>query len=241
MPVGLLGRKIGMTQVYDEAGNLHAVTVIEAGPCAVLALRTKERDGYEAVQLGFADKLRRLASRAERGQVANINGHRQKRQQSKGLELVPKPNCEPKRFIREFRTDGETHGLEIGNTINVAILNEIPRVDLIGLTKGRGHTGIMKRHNFNGQGATHGVKRMHRHGGSIGASADPSRVMKGKRMPGRYGGERVTMRNIRVVRLDETENMILVEGAVPGPNGGWVMIRPTKKHPKKHEAKKAAK
>ena len=110
------------------------------------------------------------------------------------------------------------------------MLAEVPRVDLIGLTKGRGFTGVMKRHNFHGQCASHGVKRVHRHGGSIGASADPSRVMKGKRMAGRYGGERVTMRNIRVFRLDEAENMILVEGAVPGPSGGWVMIRPTKKH-----------
>jgi large subunit ribosomal protein L3 len=232
MPVGLLGRKVGMTQVYDVEGNLHAVTVIEAGPCTVLALRTKERDGYEAVQLGFVDKKRRLASRADRGQVANINGHRQKQRTSKGLEPIPKADCEPKRFIREFRTDGETHSFEIGKTINISVLTEVPRVDLIGLTKGRGFTGVMKRHNFNGQCASHGVKRVHRHGGSIGASADPSRVMKGKRMGGRYGGEQVTMRNIRVLRLDETENMVLVEGAVPGPTGGWVVIRPTKKHAK---------
>jgi large subunit ribosomal protein L3 len=237
MPVGLLGRKVGMTQVYDAEGNLHAVTVIEAGPCTVLALRTKERDGYEAVQLGFADKKRRLVSRADRGQVANMNGHRQKQRASKGLDLVPKADCEPKRFVREFRTDGEEHGFEVGKVVNVALLNEVPRVDLIGLTKGRGFTGVMKRHNFSGQCASHGVKRVHRHGGSIGASADPSRVVKGMRMGGRYGGERVTMRNIRVVRLDEAENMVLVEGAVPGPNGGWVVIRPTKKHAK--TAKKA--
>lgn len=232
MPVGLLGRKVGMTQVYDTDGNLHAVTVIEAGPCVVLALRTKERDGYEAVQLGFGDKKRRLASRADRGQVANINGHRQKKRVSQGLAPVPKADCEPKRFVREFRTDGETHGLEVGKTINVSVLAEVPRVDLIGLTKGRGMTGVMKRHNFQGQGASHGVKRVHRHGGSSGPSADPSRVFRGKRMSGRYGGERVTMRNIKVFRLDEAENMVLVEGAVPGPSGGWVVIRPTKKHAK---------
>jgi large subunit ribosomal protein L3 len=237
MPVGILGRKVGMTQVYDAEGNLHAVTVIEAGPCTVLALRTKERDGYEAVQLGFVDKKRRLVSRAERGQVANINGHRQKTRVSKGLEPIKKADCEPKRFIREFRTDGEKHELEIGKTINVAVLNDVPRVDLIGLTKGRGFTGVMKRHNFNGQCASHGVKRVHRHGGSIGSSADPSRVMKGMRMGGRYGGEQVTMRNISVLKLDEAQNMVLVEGAVPGPTGGWVVIRPTKKHAK--SAKKA--
>jgi large subunit ribosomal protein L3 len=233
MPVGLLGRKIGMTQVYDEEGNLYAVTVIEAGPCVVLGLRTKERDGYEAVQLGFGEKVRRLASRAERGQVANINGRRQKQRASRGLEPVPKADCEPKRFVREFRTDGEAHELTVGSTVNLSILAQVPRVDLIGLTKGRGLAGVMKRHNFSGQGASHGVKRVHRHGGSSGASADPSRVMRGKRMAGRYGGERVTMRNIRVLRLDEADNMLLVEGAVPGPRGGWVMIRPTKKHAKK--------
>jgi large subunit ribosomal protein L3 len=235
MPVGLLGRKVGMTQVYDAEGSLHAVTIIEAGPCTVLALRTKERDGYEAVQLGFADKRRRLASRADRGQVANINGRRQKQRTGKGLEPIPKANCEPKRFVREFRTDGETHDFEIGKIVNVSLLTEVPRVDLIGQTKGRGFTGVMKRHNFQGQCASHGVKRVHRHGGSIGASADPSRVVKGKRMGGRYGNEQVTMRNIRVVRLVEAENMVLVEGAVPGPNGGWVMIRPTKKHAKSHK------
>jgi len=195
MPVGLLGRKVGMTQVYDAEGNLHAVTVIEAGPCTVLALRTKERDGYEAVQLGFVDKKRRLVSRAERGQVANINGHRQKQRASRGLDLIPKADCEPKRFVREFRTDGEQHGFEVGKVLNVAVLTEVPRVDLVGVTKGRGFTGVMKRHNFNGQCASHGVKRVHRHGGSIGSSADPSRVAKGVRMPGRYGGEQVTMRN----------------------------------------------
>jgi large subunit ribosomal protein L3 len=237
MPVGLLGRKVGMTQVYDAEGNLHAVTVIEAGPCTVLALRTKERDGYEAVQLGFVDKKRRLVSRAERGQVANINGHRQKQRASRGLDLIPKADCEPKRFVREFRTDGEQHGFEVGKVLNVAVLTEVPRVDLVGVTKGRGFTGVMKRHNFNGQCASHGVKRVHRHGGSIGSSADPSRVAKGVRMPGRYGGEQVTMRNISVFKLDEAENMVLVEGAVPGPNGGWVVIRPTKKHAK--AAKKA--
>ena len=233
--MGILGRKVGMTQVYDGEGNLHAVTVIEAGPCTVLALRTKERDGYEAVQLGFVDKKRKQASRAERGQVANLDGRRQKRRTSLGLPAVPKAGGEPKRFIREFRTDGETHGLEVGGEVKLSILSEVKRVDLIGLTKGRGHTGVMKRHNFQGQGATHGVKRMHRHGGSIGASADPSHVVKGKRMAGRYGGERVTMRNISVFKLDAETNMILVEGAVPGPTGGWVIIRPTKKHANKHQ------
>ncbi|MGE3314864.1 MAG: 50S ribosomal protein L3 [Planctomycetaceae bacterium] len=229
MPVGLLGRKVGMTQIYNEAGDLVPVTVIEAGPCVVLSLRTTDRDGYEAVQLGFADKKRRLATRGERGQVAQIGGKRQKQRQSAGLEAVPKADCEPKRYVREFRTDGEAHGLEVGQTLTVATFAEIPRVDVIGTIKGRGTAGVMKRHNFQGQGASHGVKRVHRHGGSIGSSADPSRVIKGTRMAGRYGGSRVTIRNLRVIRVNESDNMMLIEGAVPGPNGGWVMVRKTNK------------
>jgi len=225
----MLGRKIGMTQIYDAEGNLVTVTVLEVGPCVVLNLRTRERDGYEAVQLGFGDKKRRLATRSERGQVAQISSKRAKRRQAAGQELPPKPGCEPKRFIREFRTDGEEHGLEVGQTLTVATLAEIPRVDVIGTIKGRGTAGVMKRHNFQGQGASHGVKRVHRHPGSIGSSADPSRVLKGTRMAGRFGGARVTARNLRVVRVEEAENMLLVEGAVPGPTGGQVIIRRTKK------------
>ena len=229
MPVGLLGRKVGMTQIYGADGDLVPVTVIELGPCVVIGLRTRERDGYEAVQLGFADKKRRLATRSERGQVAQISSKRQKRLQAAGQTLVPKAGCEPKRFVREFRTDGEEHGLAVGQTLTVAAFAEIPRVDVIGTIKGRGTTGVMKRHNFQGQGASHGVKRVHRHGGSIGSSADPSRVLKGTRMAGRYGGSRVTMRNLKVVRVDEPSNMLLVAGAVPGPGGSWVVVRRTKK------------
>ena len=146
-----------------------------------------------------------------------------------GQTLVPKAGCEPKRFVREFRTDGEEHGLAVGQTLTVATFAEIPRVDVIGTIKGRGTTGVMKRHNFHGQCASHGVKRVHRHGGSIGSSADPSRVLKGTRMAGRYGGSRVTMRNLKVVRVDEPSNMLLVAGAVPGPGGSWVIVRRTKK------------
>lgn len=237
MSVGLLGRKIGMTQVYGEAGDLVAVTVLEVGPCVVLSLRTADRDGYEAVQLGFADKKRRLATRSERGQVVQIGGKRQKAMQAAGKELVPKADCEPKRFVREFRTDGEAHGLEVGQAVTVGSFADVPRVDVIGTIKGRGTAGVMKRHNFQGQGASHGVKRVHRHGGSIGSSADPSRVLKGTRMAGRYGGSRVTIRNLRVVSVNEAENTMLVEGAVPGPNGGWVMVRRTNKKRKSQQKK----
>lgn len=229
MPVGLLGRKIGMTQVYGEDGSLVAVTVIEAGPCSVLQLRTTERDGYEAVQLGFDDKRRKLALRSERGHVANLNSKRRKQRTEAGVKLLPKAGCEPKRLVREFRTDGEEHGCEVGQTLTVGTFSDVSHVDVIGTSKGRGTAGVMKRHNFSGQRASHGVKRVHRHGGSIGMSADPARVFKGTRMPGRYGNSRITVRHLKLVRVDEENNMLLVKGAVPGPNGSYVVIRHTNK------------
>ncbi len=236
MPVGLLGKKIGSTQVYGDDGVLIPVTVIEAGPCVVLQLRTKDRDGYEAVQLGFDDKpVRRKGdevyspSRSARGHVRNIKSKRQEQLQAAGVELTPKAGCEAKRFVREFRTDGESHGLEVGQELKANHFENGVRVDIIGTSKGRGTAGVMKRHNFSGQRASHGVKRVHRHGGSIGMSADPSRVLKGTRMPGRYGNSQVTIRNLTIVRVDEENNMLLVKGAIPGPNGGYVLIRPTNK------------
>ncbi len=152
------------------------------------------------------------------------------RLQAAGVEPTAKAGCEAKRFVREFRTDGETHGLEVGQKLGVGHMAEIGFVDVIGTSKGRGTAGVMKRHNFSGQRASHGVKRVHRHGGSIGMSADPSRVLKGTRMSGRYGNSRITVRNLKVVRVDEENNMLLVKGAIPGPNGGYVMIRKTNKH-----------
>jgi large subunit ribosomal protein L3 len=229
MPVGLLGRKIGMTQVYDGE-NVVPVTVIEAGPCVVLQLRTKDRDGYEAVQVGFDDKPRRKASPAERGHVVQLNSKRQKARTEAGVKAEKKAGCEPKRLIREFRTDGEEHGLEVGQVLTAAVFAESKFVDVIGRTKGRGMSGQMKRHNFSGQRASHGVKRVHRHGGSVGQSADPSRTIKGTKMPGQYGDGRVTMRHLKIVRIDEENNMLLVRGAVPGPNGGYVTVRHTNKH-----------
>lgn len=223
MAVGLLGKKVGMTQVYDDAGVVVPVTVIEAGPCVVTQVRTGSRDGYSAVQLGFGEKPRRLAARSERGHVAEIGGRAQKARQAAGLELVAKAGCEPRQFVREFRCEeGE---FEIGQVLSVDSLADVRWVDVIGTSKGRGHAGVMKRHNFAGQRATHGVKRVHRHGGSIGQSADPARVVKGTRMPGRYGGVRITVKNLRVVRADVENSCLLVEGAVPGPNGGFLVLR----------------
>ncbi|HVV99685.1 MAG TPA: 50S ribosomal protein L3 [Planctomycetaceae bacterium] len=233
MPVGLLGRKIGMTQVYDDQGNLQPVTVIQAGPCTVLQVRTPDRDGYEAVQLGFEDKPRRLATRSERGHVAAIGSKRAKRRAAGGIAAAAKPDCEPQRYVREFRTDGENSELQVGNKLTVQLFSEVSHVDVIGTTKGRGFAGVMKRHNFHGLRASHGVQRHHRAPGGIGGHATNrgfcGRIKKGKRMAGRYGGTQATIRNLKVVKLDEANNCMLVLGAIPGPNGGFVMIRQTNK------------
>ena len=227
MAIGILGRKVGMTQIYDEAGAVVPVTVIEAGPCDVLQIRTLERDGYEAVQLGFLDKPRRLATRSARGQVAKLDSKRAKRRGSNGAELLPKANCEPKRFVREIR--GATGELAIGAQVKVDALTNVAAIDITGISKGRGFAGAMKRHNFSGQRATHGVKKCHRALGGTGASAFPSRVVKGKGMPGQMGNEKTTVRNQKVVKVDAENNLLLVRGAVPGPNGGYVIIKETNK------------
>ncbi len=240
MSVGLLGRKVGMTQVYDANGRIVPVTVIQAGPCTVLQVKTKQRDGYEAVQLGYLDRPREKAPRSARGHVAQLDSKRRRRRAAAGVDIPPKADCEPKRFIREFRTDGEEHGLEVGQEVTVSLFappepekeGEQPKplfVDVIGTSKGRGTAGVMKRHNFGGQRDSHGVKRVHRHPGSIGQSADPSRVLKGTRMAGRYGNARTTVRHLQVIRVDEKQHMLVVKGAIPGPNGGFVVIRPTNK------------
>jgi len=255
MTVGLLGKKVGMTQVYDWQGRLLPVTVIEAGPCVVLQLRTADRDGYAAVQVGFDDKPRRKALRSERGHVAVIQSKRQRQRTAAGVEPAPRADSEPKRFVREFRTDGEEPGVEIGQSLTVAMFtpteplkdekgkpvqdeagNPVLRplfVDVVGTSKGCGTAGVMKRHNFGGQPASHGAKKVHRQAGGIGAHATnrgfQGGIKKGKRMSGRYGHDRRTVRNLEVVRVDEASNMLLVKGAIPGPNGSYVVIRPTNK------------
>lgn len=209
MRVGLLGRKVGMTQIFEPDGTAVPITILECGPCTVLLVRTAERDGYSAVQLGFDDKKRKNATAADRGHAR-------------------KANAEPKRYIREIRQDGPTDAEE-GSTLTVEAFNGVGHVDVVGTSKGRGFAGVMKRHGFRGLRATHGVKRMHRHPGSSGPSADPSRTQKGIRKPGQFGNARVTVRNLKVVRIDPTNNLLLVQGAVPGPTGGYLTIRQTNK------------
>lgn len=209
MTVALLGRKVGMTQVYDEAGVLHPVTVISVGPCQVLQVKSQDKDGYNAIQLGYQDKERRKATKAERGHVAKVN-------------------AEPKRLVREVRLAGPATE-EPGATLTVELFKEIPAVDVTGTMKGRGTAGVMKRHGFRGLETTHGVQRKHRAGGSIGSNTSPGRVLKGVKMGGRYGNTKSTVRNLKVIRVDVENNVLLVEGGVPGPNGGFVMVRKTNK------------
>ena len=227
MAIGLLGRKVGMTQIFDEAGTAIPVTVIEAGPCRVLQLRTKDRDGYEAVQVGYLDKPRRLASRSSRGQVARLDSKRSKARAKAGVEPQAKADCEPQRFVREFR--GLFEGMTIGQTLKVDQFEKVKQVDVTGTSKGRGTSGVMRRHNFKGQRATHGVKKVHRHGGGTSMNTFPARVFKGKRMAGRYGNERTTNRNLKLVRIDAEHNLLLIRGAVPGPNGGYVFVKQSNK------------
>jgi len=209
MRVGLLGRKIGMTQIFQEDGTVVPVTVLECGPCTVLQVRTPEVDGYHAVQLGFDDKKRKNATQAERGHAK-------------------KADAEPKRYIREIRQEAASD-LAAGATLTVEVFNDVKRVDVTGVSKGRGFAGVMKRHGFRGLRASHGVQRMHRHPGSSSPSADPSRTRKGIRKPGQFGNVRNTTRNLEVVRIDPTNNLLLLRGAVPGPNGGYLTVRQTNK------------
>jgi large subunit ribosomal protein L3 len=233
MALGLMGLKVGMTQIYDEAGKIAPVTVLQVGPCPVLLVRNLDRDGYDAVQLGFLDKARRKANRSERGHVsAALESRRRQARAKAGVQMSPKPDCEPQRHIREYRLD-KAGELQVGALLKAdEVFKDVKAVDVTGNSKGRGTTGAMKRHNFHGLGASHGVKKHHRSPGSVGSHASnrgSGRPKRGKRMAGRYGAEPVTIRNLRVVRIDAENNLILVEGAVPGPNGGLISIRPTNK------------
>jgi len=239
MPLGLLGLKVGMTQVFDESGKAAPVTVLRIGPCPVLLIRDQKRDGYDAVQLGFMDKERRKATRAERGHVAaDLDSKRKAVRVTAGVALSPKPNCEPQRYIREYRLDKPDENLKVGQLLRAEeVFKDIKAVDVSGTSKGKGTTGVMKRHGFKGLRASHGVKKGSRQRGSIASNASnrgSGRPKRGIKMAGRHGNSNVTMRNLKVVRIDADNNLILVQGAVPGPNGGLVSIRPSNKKKSKH-------
>lgn len=206
---GIIGKKVGMTQVFDERGDVIPVTVIEAGPCYVTQVRSEARDGYTAVQLGFGEtKPRRLT----RGQL----GHLQRN------------NLPALRYLREFRMRGGEPEVEEGQQINADVFEVGDRVDVIGKSKGRGFQGTIKRHGFRRQPKTHGQSDRERAPGSIGAGSTPGRVIKGMKMAGRMGNERITMQNLEVVVVDAAKNLIAVRGSIPGARGGIVMLKPAR-------------
>jgi len=210
MSIGILGKKLGMTQIYDNKGILHPVTVIVAGPCTVLQKKTLEKEKYAAYQIGFGD-------RTEKNIANPMKGHFKKAKSS------------PKGFIREFRADaGED--LNIGDTITVSRFTVGQMVDIIGISKGKGFQGVVRRHQFAGGGAAHGSKS-HRRPGAIGMRAWPGRIWKNARMPGHTGDTRITIQNLPVVQVRESENLLLVRGSVPGSNGTYLVVRPAIKQP----------
>ncbi len=205
---GIIGKKIGMTQVHDDRGHQVAVTVLEAGPCTVVQRKNTARDGYSSVQLGFGEQKEQRLSRA-------IAGH------------LKKAGAAPVRVLREVPVDAGDE-IKEGDAVNVSMFEGVSHVDVIATSKGRGFQGVMKRHNFGGGRATHG-SGMHRRTGSVGMKEEPARVIKGKPMPGHMGHARVTTENLRVVQVRGEDNVLLVEGSVPGPNGGIVLIRKSTK------------
>lgn len=205
---GILGRKLGMTRLFDERGVVTASTLLEVGPCFVTQLKTVERDGYTAVQIGFGDVDARRLNRAEKGH-----------QKAAGL-----PERRGLRELREVPADS-LDDLQVGARVDASLFNPGELVDVIGTSKGRGFTGVVKRHHFSGGPKTHGQSDRWRRGGSIGSGTTPGRVWKNMRMPGQSGDARVTVKNLRVLRVDPERNLVAVRGAVPGPNGSVILLR----------------
>lgn len=201
---GLIGRKIGMTRVFDDEGTAVPVTVVEAGPCPVVQVRDEARDGYRAVQLGFGRQKEKRSSKAELGHAASV-----------GLDYAP-------RVLREFRISGETE-MEPGQEVTVELFQPGDRVKVVGTSKGRGFQGVVKRHGFAGRPGSHGHP-MSRTPGSMGPGTDPSRVIKGKKLPGQMGAHRTTVRNLEIVRVDTERNLLFVKGGVPGARHSYLFI-----------------
>lgn len=201
--IGLIGRKLGMTRIFDSTGSALSVTVVEAGPCGVIQVKTLKKDGYQAVQLGFG-------LRKEKSTPKPLLGH---------FQAAKAP---PQAVLQEFSLEGDyVSGQKVGSEV----FSVGDRVHVTGISKGRGTAGVVKRHKFHGGPKTHGQTDRHRHGGSVGSTTYPGRVLKGKRMAGHMGSERVTVRNLKIVGVDRERNLLLVEGAVPGPNRGYLRLR----------------
>ena len=205
---GILGKKIGMTQIFED-GKFVPVTVVEAGPNFVLQKKTSEKEGYSAIQLGYDEKKEKNTTKPMMG-------------------IFKKAGVKPLRFVKELRMNS-VEGYELGQEIKVDSLAEVEYVDITGTSKGKGTAGVMKRHNFSGNRATHGVSRNHRLGGSIGQSSSPSKVLKGLKMAGQLGNAAVTVQNLKVVKVDVENNLMLIKGAVPGSKNGYLVIKPAVK------------
>ncbi len=204
MKKGLIGKKLGMTQIFDENGNLIPVTVVEAGPCPVVQKKTIENDGYAAVQVGFGDQKLQRVNKPMKGHFA-------------------KGDVAPKKVLKEFRLD-DIDALNVGDILKADVFAVGDIVDVVGKSKGKGTAGAIKRWNFSRLKESHGTGPVARHAGSLGACSDPSRVYKGKKLAGHLGAERVTIQNLSVVKVDAENNLIAIKGAIPGPKGGIVVI-----------------
>ncbi|MCT1818276.1 50S ribosomal protein L3 [Corynebacterium propinquum] len=202
---GILGTKLGMTQVFDENNRVVPVTVVEAGPCVVTQIRTKEKDGYTAIQIAYGEIDPRKTAKPQAGHFK-------------------KADVTPRRHVAEIRMD-DTSAYEVGQEVTVDIFEGVNLVDVTGITKGKGYAGAMKRHGFAGQGAAHGNQAAHRRVGGIGGAATPGRVFKGKRMAGRMGRDRVTTQNLKIQKIDAESNLLLIKGAIPGVNKGVVTVK----------------
>ena len=205
MKKGIVGKKIGMTQVFDDNGKVIPVTVIEAGPCVVVQKKTLENDGYNAVQVGFGELKVNRANKTQKGHFA-------------------KADAALKKTLKEFKLE-DCDAYNVGDVFKADIFGAGEYVDVVGTSKGKGFAGTIKRYNNRSLKATHGTGPVARHAGSMGACSDPSRIMKGKKMPGHLGAERVTIQNLEVVKVDAENNLIAVKGAIPGPKGGTVVVK----------------
>ncbi len=210
MKKAIIGRKVGMTQIFDEAGRVIPVTVIEAGPCVVVQKKTVEKDGYNAVQLGFSDQIERKLTKPERGHLEKA-----------GVPL--------KKHLKEFRLE-DCDGLNVGDEVKADVFAEGDYVDVTGISKGKGYAGVIKRWGAQRTPTSHGGGPVHRHAGSMGSGTDPSKIFPGKIGAGHMGAEQVTVQNLDVVKVDPELNMIVVRGAIPGPKGGIVYVKNTVKN-----------
>jgi large subunit ribosomal protein L3 len=204
---GILGTKLGMTQVFDEAGQVVPVTVVQAGPCVVTSIRTPDNDGYSAVQIGYGEINPRKVTKPVAG-------------------LFEKAGVTPRRYLAEIRTEAASE-YTLGQEVTASLFEAGQKVDVSGKSKGKGFAGVMKRHGFKGLSSSHGTQRKHRSPGSIGACATPGRVFKGVRMAGRMGAVKTTVQGLTVQAVDDDKNLLLIKGAIPGPTGGLVVVRST--------------